>query len=49
MREAALKDRGDNKPPVEKLLFAWAYLETDQAGTAKAMRTKATAKRDSRQ
>jgi hypothetical protein len=30
--ETPLTDRGDAKPPVDKLLLARAYLETDQAG-----------------
>jgi hypothetical protein len=47
--EAALKDRGDDKPPVEELLLAWAYLDTDQPDKAKAMWTKATAWLDSQQ
>jgi hypothetical protein len=34
--EAALKNRGDDPPPVEVLLLAWAYLDTDQADKAKA-------------
>jgi hypothetical protein len=41
--EAALKERGDDPPPVEELLLAWAYLDTDQADKAKALWTKATA------
>ena len=41
--EAALKDRGDDQPPVEELLLAWAYLDTKQADRAKALWTKATA------
>jgi WD40 repeat protein/tRNA A-37 threonylcarbamoyl transferase component Bud32 len=41
--EAALKERGDDKPPVEELLLAWAYLDTDQADKAKALWTKGTA------
>jgi len=41
--EAALKDRGDDRPPVEELLLAWAYLGTKQADKAKALWTKATA------
>jgi WD40 repeat protein/tRNA A-37 threonylcarbamoyl transferase component Bud32 len=41
--EAALKERGDDRPPVEELLLAWAYLDTDQADKAKALWTKATA------
>jgi hypothetical protein len=47
--EAALKERGDDKPPVEELLLAWAYLDTDQAAKAKALWTKATAWLDSQQ
>ena len=34
--EAALKDRGDDQPPVEELLLAWAYLDTKQADKATA-------------
>jgi tetratricopeptide (TPR) repeat protein len=41
--EAALKERGDDKPPAEELLLAWAYLDTKQADKAKEMWTKATA------
>ena len=41
--EAALKERGDDKPPVEELLLAWAYLDTKQADKAKELWTKATA------
>jgi tetratricopeptide (TPR) repeat protein len=41
--EAALKDRGDDQPPVEELLLAWAYHETKQPDKAKEMWTKATA------
>jgi dipeptidyl aminopeptidase/acylaminoacyl peptidase len=41
--EAALKERGDDQPPVEELLLAWAYHETKQADKAKEMWTKATA------
>jgi hypothetical protein len=40
--EAALQDRGD-KPPVEELLLAWAYLDTKQADKAKELWTKAAA------
>jgi hypothetical protein len=40
--EAGLKDRGDDKPPVEELLLAWAYHETKQVDKAKEMWTKAT-------
>ena len=47
--EAALKDRGDDPPPVEELLLAWAYFDTDQADKAKALWTKATAWLDSQQ
>ena len=43
MLEAALKERGDDKPPVEELLLAWAYLDTKQADKAKELWTKATA------
>jgi tetratricopeptide (TPR) repeat protein len=41
--EAALKERGDDKPPAEELLLAWAYLDTKQADQAKELWTKATA------
>jgi WD40 repeat protein len=41
--EAALKERGDDKPPAEELLLAWAYLDTKQPGKAKALWAKATA------
>jgi hypothetical protein len=41
--EAALKDRGDDSPPVEELLLAWAYLDTNQADKAKPLWAKATA------
>jgi hypothetical protein len=47
--EGALKDRGDDPPPVEELLLAWAYLDTGQADKAKALWTKATAWLDSQQ
>jgi hypothetical protein len=47
--EAALKERSDDKPPVEELLLAWAYLDTNQPGQAKAMWTKATAWLDGQQ
>jgi hypothetical protein len=47
--EAALKDRGDDPPPVEELLLAWANLETNQADKAKALWTKATAWLDGQQ
>jgi WD40 repeat protein len=40
--EAALGIRGDDKPPVEELLLAWAYLDTKQHDKAKEMWTKAT-------
>ena len=40
MLEAALKERGDDPPPVEELLLAWAYLDTDQADKAKALWAK---------
>ncbi len=46
---AALRDRGDDKPPVEELLLAWAYHETKQADKAKALWTKATAWLDRQQ
>ena len=39
--EAALKERGDDRPPVEELLLAWAYLDTKQTDKAKALWTKA--------
>jgi WD40 repeat protein/tRNA A-37 threonylcarbamoyl transferase component Bud32 len=41
--EAALKERGDDKPPAEELLLAWAYLDTKRPGKAKELWTKATA------
>jgi tRNA A-37 threonylcarbamoyl transferase component Bud32/sugar lactone lactonase YvrE len=44
--EAALKERGDDKPPVEELLLAWAYLDTKQADRAKKMWMKATGWQD---
>jgi hypothetical protein len=47
--DAALKDRGDDRPPVDELLLAWAYLDTNQPDKAKAMWTKATAWLDSQQ
>jgi hypothetical protein len=47
--EAALKERGDDPPPVEELLLAWAYLDTDKADQAKALWTKATAWLDGQQ
>jgi WD40 repeat protein len=47
--EAALKDRGDDPPPVEELLLAWAYLDTDHPDQAKALWTKATAWLDGQQ
>jgi WD40 repeat protein/tRNA A-37 threonylcarbamoyl transferase component Bud32 len=47
--EAALKERGDDPPPVEELLLAWAYLDTDQADKAKALWAKATAWLDGQQ
>jgi hypothetical protein len=47
--EATLKSRGDDPPPVEELLLAWAYLDTDQADKAKALWTKATAWLDGQQ
>jgi hypothetical protein len=47
--EAALKDRGDDRPPVEELLLAWAYLDTDHPDQAKALWTKATAWLDGQQ
>jgi hypothetical protein len=39
--EAALKERGDDKPPAEELLLAWAYLDTNKPDKAKAMWTMA--------
>ncbi len=39
--QAALKERGDDKPPVEELLLAWAYLDTNQADKAKDLWAKA--------
>jgi len=47
--EAALKERGDDPPPVEELLLAWAYLDTDQADKAKVLWAKATAWLDGQQ
>jgi WD40 repeat protein len=41
--EATLKGRGDDKPPAEELLLAWAYLDTKQPDKAKALWAKATA------
>jgi WD40 repeat protein len=41
--EAALKERGDDQPPVEELLLAWAYLDTQQVDRARQMWSKATA------
>jgi hypothetical protein len=41
--EAALQERGDDRPPVEELLLAWAYVDTSQADRARAMWAKATA------
>jgi WD40 repeat protein len=41
--EAALKERGDDPPPVEELLLAWAYLDTNQADKARALWAKAMA------
>jgi len=47
--EAALKERGDDPPPVEELLLAWAYLDTGQPDKAKALWTKASAWLDGQQ
>jgi hypothetical protein len=47
--EAALKDRGDDQPPVEELLLAWAYHENKQTDKAKELWTKATAWLDRQQ
>ena len=47
--EAALKDRGDDQPPVEELLLAWAYLDTKQTDKAKLLWMKATAWLDRQQ
>jgi hypothetical protein len=41
--EAALKGRGEDRPPVEELLLAWAYLDSKQPDKAKELWTKATA------
>jgi hypothetical protein len=41
--ETALKDRGDDEPPAEELMLAWAYLDTKQPDKAKEMWMKATA------
>ncbi len=40
--ESVLKERGDDKPPVEELLLAWAYLELKQTDKAKGLWAKAT-------
>jgi WD40 repeat protein len=40
--EAALKERGDDKPPAEELLLAWAYLDTKQPDKANDLWAKAT-------
>ena len=40
---AALKERGDDRPPVEELLLAWAYQETRQPDKAQKRWTTATA------
>jgi hypothetical protein len=47
--EAALKERSDDKPPVEELLMAWAYVDSNQADKAKALWTKAMAWLDRQQ
>jgi WD40 repeat protein len=47
--EAALKERGDDKPPVEELLLAWAYLDANKPDKAMTMWTKATAWLDGQQ
>jgi WD40 repeat protein len=47
--EAALRERGDDKPPVEELLLAWAYRETKQMDMAQLLWTKATAWLDRQQ
>jgi hypothetical protein len=41
--EAALKERGADKPPAEELLLAWAYLDKKQPDKAKEIWTQATA------
>jgi hypothetical protein len=40
--EAAVKERGDNRPPVEELLLAWAYPDTKQVHKANELLAKAT-------
>jgi hypothetical protein len=47
--EEALKNRGDDAPPVEELLVAWAYLHTGQTVKAKALWAKAARWLDSQQ
>jgi hypothetical protein len=47
--EAALKARGDDPPPVEELLLAWAYLDTKQPDQAKEIWAKATSWLDRQQ
>jgi hypothetical protein len=47
--EAALKNRGDDTPPVEELLLACAYLDTGPADKAKQMWAEATAWLDGQQ
>jgi hypothetical protein len=36
-----LKVRGEDEPPVEEMLLAWAYHDTDQADMAKPLWAKA--------
>ena len=47
--EAALTERGDDQPPVEELLLAWAYLNTKQPRQGEAAVTKATVWLDRKQ
>jgi WD domain, G-beta repeat len=49
LEAALMKERGDDKPPVEELLLAWAYLDTNQPDKAKEQWTKATAWLDRKQ
>jgi hypothetical protein len=47
--EAALTERGDDRPPVEELMLAWAYLDTNRADKAQELWRKATAWLDRQQ
>jgi WD40 repeat protein/tRNA A-37 threonylcarbamoyl transferase component Bud32 len=40
---AALRERGNDRPPAEELLLAWAYLDTKQPDRAREQWAKATA------